>query len=60
VLAKASRNLLDWTGKNDPSFVEEEAPFRNMHMSKREEKSWSWFSRTLKPGMTVLTKTSSN
>jgi hypothetical protein len=44
----------------DPSFVEEEAPFRNTYMSRREYKSWSWILRRLKPGMTVLAKATSN
>jgi hypothetical protein len=38
---------------NDPSFTEEEAPFRNMYMSRREQESWSWISRRLMPWMTV-------
>jgi hypothetical protein len=38
VLAKASSNLLDWTGKTGPSFVEEVAPFQKTLMSRREEK----------------------
>jgi hypothetical protein len=31
-----------------------------MFVSKRELKSWSWISRELKPGMTVLAKASRN
>jgi hypothetical protein len=40
--------------KTDPSFIEEEAPFRNTCMPRREHKPWSWMSGRLKPGMTVL------
>jgi hypothetical protein len=39
---------------------QEEAPFRNTYISKRAQKSWSWISRRLKPGMTVLVKASSS
>jgi hypothetical protein len=46
--------------KTNPSFIEEEAPFRNMHISRRESTSWSRVSRRLKPGITVLAKVSSN
>jgi hypothetical protein len=46
--------------KTNPSFVEEEAPIRNMYVSKRELKFWSWILRRLKPGMTVLAKASSS
>jgi hypothetical protein len=38
VLAKASSNLLYWTGKTDSPFVEEQALFRKMLTSRREEK----------------------
>jgi hypothetical protein len=38
----------------DPSFVEEKVPFQNTYMPRREEKSWSWLLRRLKPRMTVL------
>jgi hypothetical protein len=31
-----------------------------MYMSRREQKSWSWISRRVKPEMSVLVKTSSN
>jgi hypothetical protein len=47
-------------GPPPPPLVEEEVPLRNTYMSRREQKSWSWISRRLKPGMTVLTKTSRN
>jgi hypothetical protein len=40
--------------------VEEEAPFSNTCMSRRDQIPWSWISRRLKPGMTVLAKPSSN
>jgi hypothetical protein len=46
--------------KTDPFFVEEEAPYRNTYMSRREHKSWSWVSRRLKAGITVLAKASNN
>jgi hypothetical protein len=42
------------------SFVEEEAPFRNIYMFRRVYKSWSLTSRRLKTGMTVLAKASNN
>jgi hypothetical protein len=29
-------------------------------MSRREQKSWSWISRRVRPGMTVLAKASNN
>jgi hypothetical protein len=35
-------------------------PLGVTYMSTREQKSWLWISRRLKPGMTVLAKTSSN
>jgi hypothetical protein len=46
--------------QNDRPLVEEEAPLLNMYISRREQKCWSWISRRLNPGMTVLTKASSN
>jgi hypothetical protein len=46
--------------KTDPSLVEEDAPFLKTYMSRREYKSWSWISRRLKPGMTVLAQASTN
>jgi hypothetical protein len=49
-----------YTERLTPSFVEEEAPFRNTHMSRRKQKSRPWISRRLKPGMTVLAKARSN
>jgi hypothetical protein len=42
--------------QTDPSLVKEEAPSQNTYTSRRELKSWSWISRRLKPGMTVLAK----
>jgi hypothetical protein len=43
--------------KTDPSFVKEDALFRNTYMSRREYKSWSW---RLKRRMTLLVKANSN
>jgi hypothetical protein len=40
--------------------VEEEASFINTYMTRREQKSCSWISRRLKPGMTVLARAGSN
>jgi hypothetical protein len=37
-----------------------EPPFRNTSMSTREQKSWSWISTRLTPGITALAKASSN
>jgi hypothetical protein len=42
--------------KINTSLVEEEGPFLNTYMSRREQNSWSWISRTLKPEVTVLAK----
>jgi hypothetical protein len=36
--------------------VDEEAPLLNTDMSRREQKSWSWIWRRLKPGMSVLAR----
>jgi hypothetical protein len=48
--------ILNHVNPNVNPFVEDEAPFRNTYVSRRESISWSWISRRLKPGMTVLAK----
>jgi hypothetical protein len=49
-----------YTERPTPHLVEEEPTLLNTYMSRREQKSWSWISRRLKPIITVLTRASSN
>jgi hypothetical protein len=51
---------LECNKRTTSSFIEEEAPFQTMYMTRRESMSWSRISRRLKPGITVLAKVSSN
>jgi hypothetical protein len=61
LLLKLQRNKrILYTERPTPSLLKEKTPFLNAYMCRREQKSWSWSLRRLKPGMTALAKASSN
>jgi hypothetical protein len=47
-------NRSAYTERPTPALVEEETPFLNTYMSRKEIKSESWISWSVKPEMTVL------